>query len=393
MNATDNKKFWYYNILGAALSFTGFFFFPFLSPYIKDALQTMPLYGLPIEVWLGIIFAASSASIILGVHALGALADDIGRKPVILIGIVSLIIGLIFYLIGSHPIAFVLARIFDSLGYTSAIIIMLARVNDLTDNKERGLKQGIFLSMQQLGPMIAPLVGAWVASYFFPEAIFLASIIILIILGSLLLTKTHKKSFHITKNHINIIKNWKEFLTFKPLKGMAILGMAMHSHSPIISIFLSLLILERFPGQYAFIGYAFFALHALRPLQFIFGKVVDKYGKKRFTIIGCLIVACGLFLIPITTSFLSLIMVLIIIAIGNNFWNVGAWTVMSDIGEANKIEGHVAGTYSSIAKIGDLGSTLAFGGLAAAFGTAITFTISGYIIITGILISIFFLKD
>ncbi len=380
-------------LFGSFFSFATFLYVPLISPYLKDILNELPLYGLAPEIWLGIIFAAYPIAIILGTHAMGTLSDQVGRRSVIVVGLLFSIASILLFLLAKHPLLFFLAKGLEALGFASVAILLMAKVNDLISDKQRGTHSGVYLSLQRVGGMLGPPIGAWLTVLLFPKAPFIAGLIITASLLAFLLIQQPLHLHKASARSFNLIRNVRQFLGFRKLKGMAILGVAMHTHLPTLNLFLPLFLLERFPGRYEVIGYAFLALGAIKPLQFITGRMVDHYGKKRMTVLGCVIVAIGLFLVPTVQGFWPLMAVFLLISAGNALWNVGAWTVMSVIGEANHIEGHVVGSYSSIAKVGDLAGSLAFGFIAAAAGTALIFHISGYIVLAGILLSLIFLKD
>jgi MFS family permease len=375
-----------WNIFIATFTFAAFLYVPFIAPYLKaNITQT---YGLPIGIWFGIFAAAVPLSIILTTHAIGSFADARGRRIVILSGLLLTAASMLLYLLSTDPILLLMARMAETIGYSTVVLITLAQVNDKLSDQGRGKAQGIFLSIQQIGNMLGPLVGAWLSTMM-PKAPFLAALAIFI---ALIIMLPSAVPIQPGKLRLNLIDNWKSFLGFRKLKGVAVLGMAMSAQMPAFYFFLPLLILERF-GRIEYVGMAMLALAALKPLQFVAGMLVDTYGKARLSIVGCLIVGAGLFLISVATSLPALLAIMVLISAGEAFWNVGAWTMLSSVGEANHIEGQVVGTYASIAKVGEFFAALLFGIIAATLGLTTIFSMAGYIIIVGVLVSLFYLRD
>ncbi|MBR9700302.1 MFS transporter [Candidatus Woesearchaeota archaeon] len=390
---STNKKIMHLGVFISLFMFSMWVFRPLVSPYVELILNNSELYGLPAGMWLGILAAMGPLVVILGTHVMGSFADEVGRRRVVLAGLVCVIFALLLYLIASGPFVLMLAGGLSALGYATVYITSLAKVNDLTEDKKRGSVQGWYLSIQYLGNMIGPLAGTWIAIRFGLRATLVFSMMIILVLSLQLalgkpdrFTPQHRGSF-------SLLENWKKFLGFKTLKGMAILGVTMHSDTSLKVFFLPLLILQKFPGRIDYVGYAAFCSFVFQPLQFVFGRMVDTMGKRRLTVLGCIISGFSLLLIPVTDSFLSLIGALLLFSAGGALWNVGAWTVMSSIGEANHIEGHVAGSFTSIAKVGHLVASLLFGFLIAYVGLPGLFTIGGYIVLVGVLLSLPFLRD
>ncbi len=380
-------------LFAALAAFGGFMYMPFVSPLIKSVLEGGVTYGIPVDIWLGIFAAIGPLSLILGTHFIGSLSDEVGRKKVAYAGLSITFIGILLYLTTNNPLVFLLARACDLLGYSTVLMVTLAKANDLTKQNERGKQQGVFLSLSFLGSVFGPLAGAYLATNAFPKAPFVASIFVVLILFSYLLSTKKEKFKPEHSSSFSIYHNWKKFLGFRQLKGMAVLGMTMHAHAPLLIFFLPVYILQLFPGRYDFVGYSMVALGVLKPFQWIIGNYVDRFGKAKLTIVGCLIVGLSLLLIPLAHTIWQLLLVLVLFSGGGAVWNIGAWTIMSTIGEANHIEGHIIGSYTSISKVGDLIASLSFGLIAFKDAYADLFSIGGYIVLVGILLSLFFLRD
>lgn len=374
-------------VLVSLYVFASFLWLPLLAPYLQDQLSASNLYGVQIEVWLGFIAAAAPLSIILTIYAFGTLSDQIGRRRVIFLGMLMSLASIIIYLTSSNPLLFLIAKGMESAGYTTVILISLMQFNDEIPEESRGRKQGIYLSIQQAGNIAGPLVGAWLSVMYMPQAPFLASFAIIAVLAIMYYEKGTLRA-----PTINPLAGWQQLLRFRKLKGMVIAGLAVSTSGPALMFFLPLFIMERF-GSISYIGYAMLALYACRPLQFYAGSLVDRHGRAKLSIVGCLLMGTGLFLIPGVQTLPALLSTLLLISAGGALWNLGNLTIISSIGEANHIEGSIMGSYTSITHIGYLAGALLFGFVAANFGLQAIFSISGYLIMAGILFSLTFLRD
>ena len=151
------------------------------------------------------------------------------------------------------------------------------------------------------------------------------------------------------------------------------------------------MITEQLNLSYIFVGYAIFALECPHILQFLFGKWADKNSKK-LILIGTLISGALMCLISQINVYTLLLFVLFIRGIGLSMWNISAWTLMSDIGERERIEGEVIGSYLSIVKIGSFASFILSGLLVYLYGIGSLFMINGIIIVLGVALAYPFLK-
>jgi len=363
--------------------FSVYLFNPILSPYIKSL-------GFS-DLQISLIFSLLPISIIIFSPIVGSLSDSIGRKKVILLGIFLEIIAVLLYIYGSSWIMIGTAKILDAIGVTTVTLITLAKIEDSLDDRERGKYTGWSLSARYLGNLIGPVVGAVVASMFFIRAPFFISLGILFILFLYVLQK-EKDRKRLIKKSLNPVKDIKDFLSFKKLRGMGILGIVMHATSPAMQVFLPLFIIEELGLNISYVGYAYFFMGIMHLLQFKFGKLSDRYGAWKVLLMGCIISASGMALLPFTHSFLLLAAALLFMGTGNSMWNVSAWNLMSRIGESAKEEGEIVTSYVSIAKIGAFLSFILSGFFVTYFGIKPLFIANSIIVLIGVFASYFFLR-
>jgi len=363
--------------------FSVYLFNPILSPYIKSL-------GFS-DLQISLIFSLLPISIIIFSPIVGSLSDSIGRKKVILLGIFLEIIAVLLYIYGSSWIMIGSAKILDAVGVTIVTLITLAKIEDSLDDRERGKYTGWSLSARYLGNLIGPVVGAVVASMFFIRAPFFISLGILFILFLYVLQKERDRK-RLIKKSLNPVKDIKDFLSFKKLRGMGILGIVMHATSPAMQVFLPLFIIEELGLNISYVGYAYFFMGIMHLLQFKFGKISDRYGVWKVLLMGCIISASGMALLPFTHSFLLLAAALFFMGTGNSMWNVSAWNLMSKVGESAKEEGEIVTSYVSIAKIGAFLSFILSGFFVTYFGIKPLFLVNGIIVLIGVFASYFFLR-
>lgn len=375
------REYMKFTEVSAIFLFATFLFNPILSPYMRGLGFT--------DLQMSVLFSFLPLSMIIFSPLMGRLSDLTSRRHVIFIGIFLEIMAVLLYVFGRTVVFVGFARILDAIGYSTVVLISLAKVEDTID-KKRGEYTGWFETLKFTGKMIAPVIGAVLADMYFIEAPFFVSLAILVLMLGFLFRK--EKLPKIAKKPLNPLEEIREFISHRKLRGMAILGMVMHASQPGIVLFLPLFIVYNMGLDLIFVGYAFFILEVMHLFQFWFGRQADKHGAWKFVVGGCLIMALGLGLLYFTHSFLTLALFLFVQGIGRAMWNVSAWSLMSDVGEKNKDEGEMAASYASVAKVGSFVSFLLSGLLVAAFGIQTLFLVNAVIIVFGVTAAYRFLK-
>ena len=353
---------------------------PILAPYIKSLGFT--------DFQLGLLFAVNPLILIFYSTIIGRLSDYAGRRKVIALGIMGESVAILIYIFHTHWMLFVLARMLDAVAAVTVAIVSLAAIED-SISKGRGKFTGISLTLEYIGRLLGPLVGGLLADALFIKAPFATSLVVIALL-LFLLPKGNVKRLR-KKIKFKWFEGIRSFLSHRELRGMAIIGIVMHSAIPAFLVFLPLMITEQLNLSYIFVGYAIFALECPHILQFLFGKWADKNSKK-LILIGTLISGALMCLISQINVYTLLLFVLFIRGIGLSMWNISAWTLMSDIGERERIEGEVIGSYLSIVKIGSFASFILSGLLVYLYGIGSLFMINGIIIVLGVALAYPFLK-
>ncbi len=368
-----NKDFVEYSFIGFFFSFTLGLLSPVLSPYIKSL-------GFS-DQSLSVILSLLPLTLIFVSPLIGTLSDLYGRKRVIHMGIGFHIASMLFYVLDGAWIFLAIARILEAISIASVSYIALAGVEDIIRGHTRGKSGGVYLSLQQVSRLMAPLVSGILADYYYVKAPFFLSILIMILLAIVLFFVKDKPAKQ-TKKDFNLLHKINEFLSYRSLKGMALLGMVMHGASMALFIFLPLLIIERLGMSYAFVGYAFFVLGVTHLFQFYFGSLADNYGAWRMVLMGTFIAGFSFIMLFFSVNYISVMFLLFVMGIGNSLWNVSAWSLLSEIGESYHKEGQIVTTYISIAKIGAVVVSFLSGFVVAATSIPLLFMLCGIMMVT-----------
>lgn len=174
----------------------------------------------------------------------GSATDRFGRKK-------PLYVGLTIYCLASLLCAFapnietlIILRFFQALGACGGIVIARAMVRDLFDHSESARVFSLLMLVMGVAPILAPLIGGYLALFFGWQVIFIvvsvfSAISLMAVYHFLPETKEPNPTVKLSKTfgiYLNILKN-RKFLGFTLAGGLAQAGMfAYITGSPFVFI-------------------------------------------------------------------------------------------------------------------------------------------------------------
>lgn len=93
---------------------------------------------------------------------LGPLSDRVGRRPVMLCGLLLYVVTGIFCTLAGSIYALVFMRFLQGLSACAGAVLVRAIIRDLFDRQAAAAKQSLMTVVTTLAMLIAPIVGAWV---------------------------------------------------------------------------------------------------------------------------------------------------------------------------------------------------------------------------------------
>lgn len=351
-------------------------YIPILSPYVKGLGYS--------EAMIGIIFSAFPFIMIFVAPIFGKLSDVMGRKKLMIMGMIMHGIAPILYFYGQSPVALIFGRLVDACGVAAFGLVFLAKIEDMLENKTRGKFMGIIMGVESVGGMLAPIYGAYLADMYFVRSPFIVSSFCIMLMMMVLYFYDVEPNYQknkISKSDFNFFKGVKDFMSHEHLRVMGFLGVVMHAKGPALYIFLPLFLISKFDVGYTQIGIVYFILSLMHVFQGYAGFIADKVGHSNSVVIGCIMTGLIFMLLPFMDSLYLIYSSIAVYGLFAGLWNISAWSLMSDVGEDIGKEGEVVGSYMSIAKIGDLVATFISGILIMSFGYNFLFVLNGILVI------------
>jgi MFS transporter, DHA1 family, tetracycline resistance protein len=279
----------------------------------------------------------------------GRLSDRVGRRPIILLGLLGSCLSYLAFGMASTLTALFAARIFAGIAGAN-IPTAQAVVADLTTPENRAKGMGMVGAAFGLGFIFGPAIGGFLSRYGYSVPAFFASGVSLANFAAawFLLPETLKPE-HRAVERVGRIDALRSALARPHLPLLLVIGfLVVAAFSAFESTFA--LFAERSYGFHASsIGYvfAFVGIVLVIVQGFLVGKVVKRIGEHHIVPASLAIVAIGLLMIPATQSVAALLVANGVMAVGMGFNSPSLMSLVSRYSAAED-QGGVMGLTQSL---------------------------------------------
>lgn len=265
----------------------------------------LPIYALslgssPIEI--GILYSIFSLLAILMRPIVGKWIDKKGRKSGLLIAFRFFVITAIMFLISKDYKYLLVARIVQSIANSFLLISLDAMISDVSSAENRSRNFGTIEQYKNKGAFVGSIIGFTILfnkvskdpfTYIF--GIYFLAAIYALFLGIKDVKETLKIQNNIVSKKENIKKEFYKYLLI-----MGILAGVQSIVTPIYVLYLK----ENITKDLALISFIFIPssiLSTILPAKL--GKLADSFGRKKLMIIGILLQALFVAIIPVTKGY------------------------------------------------------------------------------------------
>ena len=279
----------------------------------------------------------------------GRLSDRVGRRPIILLGLLGSCLSYLAFGMASTLTALFAARIFAGIAGAN-IPTAQAVVADLTTPENRARGMGMVGAAFGLGFIFGPAIGGFLSRYGYSTPAFFASGLSLVnFVAAWFLLPESLKPEHRAIERVGRIDALRSALARPHLPLLLVIGfLVVAAFSAFESTFA--LFAERSYGFGASsIGYvfAFVGIVLVIVQGFLVGKVVKRIGEHHIVPASLAIVAIGLLMIPATQSVAALLVANGVMAVGMGFNNPSLMSLVSRYSAAED-QGGVMGLTQSL---------------------------------------------
>ena len=353
---------------------------PFLTYLVEDLADSQGI--VEVGIWVGILMTSYSAAQFLFSPIWGSISDRIGRRPVLMIGLVGNTVFFTMFGLANTLVVALIARFLAGV-FNGNIAVARAYIGDVSTPKQLATRMGLIGAAFGLGFTIGPFIGGELSdpasrwstfeSTIFETYPYLLPCIAASVLSLLSLIVAYKNlpeslpvELRSKKSNVNLISRFKS-----SSKNIA---STLFSGSISVVIWMTMLFVFGFTIMHAvFILYtgmdvssgglsfneaqngrifAVIGIAGILTQGILIGPLSRKFGSRRLLPISCLVTGLGLTLIPYTEpeyAFIQLGLVSILIAIGNGIFQPSSSTILTTLAKDNGMElGVVMGAQESI---------------------------------------------
>jgi Arabinose efflux permease len=327
---------------------------------------------------LGVLIASFPLMQFIFSPILGRISDNVGRKPVLVISILTSAASFILFAVANSFFILLLSRIVAGLATETAVA--QAYIADITSKKERASGIGKVGAAHGAGFIIGPAIGGTLSVYGFSApglaAVFLTVLNLLFVLFFLPESLPQKDSIlqMVTNSNDGFLRKLLDAFS-KPLIGTVL-----------VIFFIVFLSWSAIPVIMPLLGVIFFGFGSVEMSYFfiymgtiqivwqgvLLGRLTEKIGEEKLIAFGPLLLMLGIFLMPLIPNIVIFVFSLTMISLGAGMMRTVVPSFISKISPANE-QGGILGVTNGVASIARVpgpligGYLFEFAGLAAPF--------------------------
>jgi len=331
------------------IDITGFGMIIPLLPFYAETFQTG-------STALGVLIASFFIMQFIFAPILGRISDNRGRKPILLLSILTSMASFILFALANSFLMLLLSRIISGMATETAV--GQAYIADITSKKERATGIGRVGAAHGAGFIIGPAIGGFLSVYGFSApgfaAVFLTLLNLLFVFFFLPESIEHKSLSIRTAPSSNsgYLRKLVDALT-KPLIGAVL-----------VIFFIVFLAFSAIPVIVPLLGISFFGFGAVEMSYFfmyiglvqivlqglLIGRLADKFGEEKLIAFGPLLMAGGISLMPLIPNIAIFLASLTMIALSNGMMRTVVPSLISKRTPANE-QGGILGVTQSVSTI------------------------------------------
>ncbi|QIM63450.1 Bcr/CflA family drug resistance efflux transporter [Pasteurellaceae bacterium Orientalotternb1] len=241
----------------------------------------------------------------------GPIADSFGRKPIILLGLSGSAIAAFFLTQTVTIDNFYLWRLVQGVFAAAPSVVLGALMRDLFERNEFAKMMSTIMLIMMIAPLIAPVIGGYLAKWFHWHTIFYLLLIMGVFCTFLVALKIPETLAVDNRNPINfqkVLSNLGSMVSHKAALGYMLVGGLSFGGMFAFLTSGSLVYIGLFDVSPEHFGY-FFMLNigVLMVMTFINGRLVGKLGSERMLQIGLLLqLLAGIWLVIVGIFHLGL---------------------------------------------------------------------------------------
>ena len=345
---------------------------------------------------LGLLMASYAVMRLIFGPIWGSLSDRVGRKPILMIGVLGYGITMVGFGLANQLWMMFLARILAGVLSSATAPTTMAYISDSTSEEDRGGGMGMLGAAGGLGAIFGPAMGGLLAerSLSFPFFIAAGMSFLALILVALLLPESlpqGDRSPRITDQPIFDLRAWWNAL-FSPIRSLLVLTFLVTGGLMIFYGILGLFALERFGYGTSEVGVIFTILGLVSAVGqgLLVGPLTKRFGDPVVIKAGFLFSAVSLLTVMLANQYMPLLVTIGFFSLTNALLIPAITSLTSKRATLN--QGVTMGISNSFVSLGRIfGPTL--GGLVFDLHWSLPFVSGSAVMLIGFLVSLRWVKD
>ena len=340
---------------------------------------------------LGLLIGSFSFMQFIFAPLLGRLSDKMGRRPVILISILSSLVSFIIFALADSFLLLLLSRITAGMATESALA--QAYISDITTEKERAKGMGKVGAAHGAGFIIGPAIGGLLSIYGVSALGFAAAALtgvnLLFAFFFLPETKAH------TNSDVQTFKKtdegyWRRLATAITKSSMS---------SVFVILFLTTLAFSAIPVVVPLLGIAFFGFTELETSYFfmyigvvqivlqglLIGRLAKRLGEELLIVLGSISMMIGMLFMPLFPNILVFLVALTLMSSGIGTLNTVLPSFISKKTSSDE-QGGMLGVAQSVGSVARVPGPLIGGFIAEFAGLNVALSLSAVIVLCAVVL-------
>lgn len=335
---------------------------------------------------LGILLTSFSIMQFIFSPILGKISDKVGRRPVLLLSILTSVGSFILFALANSFLILLLSRIVA--GLATEVAVAQAYIADITNEKERAEKMGKVGAAVGAGFVFGPAIGGFLSTYGFATTGFGAAALALLNFLFVFfflpesISKMQSENLAVTNSKSNYFSKILDAIK-KPLVGpVFVIFFIVTLAFAAIPVIVPLLTISFFNFGSVELSYVFMYIGIIQiVLQgFLLGRLVKMVGEEKLLAFGPLIMMVGIIAMPLTSNIGIFLSSLAMMAFGNGIMQTVVPSFISKRTPANE-QGGVLGIAQSVSSIARVPGPIIGGFVVEVAGLASSFFLSGIFLI------------
>ena len=351
------------------IDITGFGIILPLLPFYVDAFQAG-------STALGVLVTSFALMQFIFSPILGRLSDRYGRRPVLLLSILTSVVSFLLFALANSFFMLLLSRIIA--GLATEIGVAQAYISDVTSEKERTKWMGRIGAAHGAGFIIGPALGGFLSTYGYPAAGFAAAAIALLNLvfaffflpESMTTLKDEEESTASSSRFSGIIST----LSKPKMSSLLTIQFIMSLAFAAFPVIMPLLAISQFGLSSSTMSFFFIYVGLIQIVfqGFIVGKLASRLGDEKLIPLGSLLMTVGVLFMAVYPIYYVFIVLTTIMMIGIGILGTAIPSVISK-NTSKSEQGSTLGVTQSVSSIARIpgpligGFIFEFAGLGAPF--------------------------